>query len=151
MSAAALVHRLAEILDTTEIRELRAQHAAKAIIDTGGYRWAGIYDVGDSEIELIGHTGVQAPAFIRFPIDRGLSGEAVRMRQTVVSNDVANDPRYLEAFESTGSEIIVPILGAETGLVIGTLDVESDRVNAFCEDDRQFLESCAQALMPLFE
>jgi GAF domain-containing protein len=146
-----LLHRIAGVLDTTEMREVRARHAAEAVRDARGYRWVGIYDVGDSEIELIGHTGVQAPAHVRFSVEEGLSGEAVRTRATVISNDVANDPRYLTAFASTGSETIVPILGAETGLVIGTLDVESDRVDAFGDDDRRFLETCAQALMPLFE
>lgn len=149
--SSALVHRLAEILDSTDMRELRAARAAKAIADAGAYRWVGIYDVGDEEIELIGHTGIQTPTFVRFPVDRGLSGEAVRTRGTIVSNDVAKDPRYLEAFESTGSEIIVPIFGAETGIVIGTLDVESDKLDAFAADDQLFLETCAQALMPLFE
>jgi GAF domain-containing protein len=149
--SSALVHRLAEILDSTDRRELRAEHAARAIADAGGYRWVGIYDVGDEEIEIVGHTGVQAPACVHFSVENGLSGDAVRTRLTVVSNDVANDPRYIQAFESTGSEIIVPILGAETGIVIGTLDVESDRLGAFGADDQLFLETCAQALMPLFE
>lgn len=146
-----VVRQLGALLDTTEMREVRAEHAAEAVRAARNYRWVGIYDVDDSEIELIGHTGVQAPAYIRFPIDQGLSGEAVRTRETVVCNDVASDPRYLTAFGSTGSETIVPILGAETGMVIGTLDVESDRRDAFNDDDRSFLEACAQALMPLFE
>lgn len=148
---AAPIAEIATALDTEEIREVRARRVAEIIRSSGGFRWVGIYDVGDQEIELIGHTGVQAPAYIRFPVDSGLSGEAVRARGTVVSNDVAHDPRYLTAFESTGSEMVVPILGAETGLVIGTLDIESDRVDAFAEKDCRFGEACAQALMPLFE
>jgi putative methionine-R-sulfoxide reductase with GAF domain len=147
----AVVAQLAATLDTTEMREVRAQHSAEIVRAARNYRWVGIYDVDDTEIALLGHTGAQAPAYVRFPIDRGLSGEAVRTRETIVCNDVASDPRYLTAFGSTGSETIVPILGAETGMVIGTLDVESDRRDAFSDDDRQFLETCAQALMPLFE
>ena len=69
----------------------------------------------------------------------------------MISNDVANDPRYLTAFESTGSEMIVPILGAESGIVIGTLDVESERLGAFGGEDRDFVERCATALMALYE
>jgi L-methionine (R)-S-oxide reductase len=92
-----------------------------------------------------------SPAHTRFSIDQGLSGDAVRRRTTVVSNDVANDPRYLAAFENTGSETIVPVLGAESGIVIGTLDVESDRVDAFSRDDVAFLEECAAVLRPLYD
>lgn len=130
-----LVRRLGALLDTTEIREVRAKHAAQAILSERKYRWVGIYDVGDEKIELIGHTGVQAPVEIRGSVQDGLNGEAISSRGTVVSGDTT----------------IVPILGAETGLVIGTLDVESDRGDSFGDEDRRLLEACAQALMPLFE
>jgi putative methionine-R-sulfoxide reductase with GAF domain len=142
---------LAAVLDTLDMREVRARRAAEIVRSARGYRWVGIYDVGDDRIELIGHTGVQSPVHVEFSVAQGLSGEAVRTRATVTSNDVANDPRYLSAFESTASEMIVPILGAESGIAIGTLDVESDRLGAFSDDDRDFVEGCAIALMPLFE
>jgi putative methionine-R-sulfoxide reductase with GAF domain len=145
------VHAIAVALDTSEMREVRARNAAEVIRSAGDYRWVGIYDVGDEEIDLIGHTGVQAPALVRFSATQGLSGEAVRTRETVISNDVASDKRYLSTLTSTGSEAIVPILGAESGIVIGTLDVESSRTDAFGQTDRLLLEACAQALIPLFE
>jgi putative methionine-R-sulfoxide reductase with GAF domain len=128
---------IARALDTTEMREVRARNAAEAIRLAGDYNWVGIYDVGDSEIDLIGHTGVQAPAFVHFPATEGLSGESVRTRATVTSEDA--------------SETVVPILGAETGIVIGTLDAQRDRGCALGQDDRSLLEACAQALIPLFE
>lgn len=142
---------LAAALDNGEMREVRARHAAEIVRAARGYRWVGIYDVDDDRIELLGHTGPEAPVFVSFSAAEGLSGEAVRTRNTVVSNDVARDPRYLTAFATTGSEMIVPILGAESGIAIGTLDVESDRTGAFGDDDRDFVEACATALMPLFE
>lgn len=146
-----LRQRLAQALDSAELREVRARRAAEIVRAARGYRWVGIYDVGDEEIELLGHTGPESPVSVRFPVTQGLSGDAVRTRDTVVCNDVARDPRYLTAFESTGSEMIVPVLGAESGIVIGTLDVESDRPDAFDDDDRTFVESCATSLMPLYE
>jgi putative methionine-R-sulfoxide reductase with GAF domain len=142
---------LAAVLETNAMREVRAKHAAEIVRASRNYRWVGIYDVDDDRIELLGHTGVQAPVFVEFSAAEGLSGEAVRTRTTVISNDVAHDSRYLTAFESTGSEMIVPILGAESGIAIGTLDVESERVGAFGDEDRDFVERCATALMPLFE
>jgi putative methionine-R-sulfoxide reductase with GAF domain len=142
---------LAAALDSLDMREVRARKAAEVVRAARNYRWVGIYDVDDDRIELIGHTGVQAPVYVEFSSAQGLGGEAVRTRATVISNDVARDPRYLTTFESTGSEMIVPILGAESGIAIGTLDVESDRVGAFSDADRDFVERCATALMPLFE
>ncbi len=130
-----VVAQLGAILDTTEMREVRAQHAAEALRKSREYRWVGIYDVDDNEVELIGHTGAQAPVEVHVSARGGLNGEVIASRGTVVSGDTA----------------IVPILGAETGIVIGTLDVQSDRKDAFNDDGRRFLEICAQALMPLFE
>lgn len=128
-----IVADLAALLDTNEMREVRAHHAAEAIRAARGYRWVGIHDVGDEELELVGQTGVQAPVDVRASVADGLNGKAIESRETVVSGDTA----------------IVPILGAETGIVIGTLDVESDA--EFTDVERGFLEKCAQALMPLFE
>lgn len=147
----SIVRDLAAVLDTAELREVRARRAAEIVRKARGYRWVGIYDVDDDRIELLGHTGPEAPVFVSFSATEGLSGEAVRTRTTVISNDVANDPRYLTAFESTGSEMIVPILGAESGIVIGTLDVESERLGAFGGEDSDFVERCATALMALYE
>lgn len=142
---------LVAAVDAETPREDRARAAAEVVRDAGGYRWVGIYDVGDEEIALIGHSGSTPPAHTRFNITQGLSGAAISTRSTVVSEDVTRDPRYLTAFGSTGSETIVPILGAESGIVIGTLDAESDRVGAFSAGDVAFLEACAEVLRPLYD
>ena len=146
-----IARELAIALETAELREVRARRAAEIVRAARNYRWVGIYEVDDDRLSMLGHTGPAAPVFSSFEATQGLSGEAVRTRATTISNDVACDPRYLTTFESTGSEAIVPILGAESGIVIGTLDAESDRVGAFEAADAAFLEVCATALMPLFE
>jgi putative methionine-R-sulfoxide reductase with GAF domain len=68
----------------------------------------------------------------------------------VVVGDVRNDPRYLTAFGSTLSEIIVPVLSPGDARVIGTVDVESERADAFSERDQQMIEQCAQAALGLW-
>lgn len=146
---AATPSRIRGILDSADERRMKAERAAEAIRLSGGYRWVGIYDVGAREIANVAWSGRGAPAYPRFPVTEGLSGEAVATRNTVVSNDVVNDPRYLTAFGSTRSEIIVPITTA-TGEVVGTLDVEDAHENAFADADRKFLEACARALMRLW-
>jgi NtrC-family two-component system sensor histidine kinase KinB len=55
--------------------------------------------------------------------------------------DVAKDPRYVERVKGTRSEIAVPMLSGEK--VIGVLDVQSPKVNAFSEDDSRILSSVA--------
>ena len=62
----------------------------------------------------------------------------------------ATDPRYLTAFGSTLSEIIVPVLSPD-GRVLGTVDVDSPNVNAFTDRDREMIEAvCIQAALPLW-
>lgn len=113
-----------------------------------GHRWVGVYAVEDEHVVNLAWSGPGPPAHPRFPIGAGLTGAAIEERQTVVSNDVANDPRYLTALETTGSEMIVPVLAGDR--VVGTLDVESDRTGAFAADDRAKLERVARELLPLY-
>jgi GAF domain-containing protein len=56
---------------------------------------------------------------------------------------VRKDPRWLPAFWTTQSEILVPIISESTQRILGIIDVESDKLDAFSEDDRDFLEHVA--------
>lgn len=94
-----------------------------------GRRWVGVYRVDAAEVVNLAWSGPAAPAYPRFPADQGLTSAAIGSQTAVVSNDVANDPRYLTALDSTGSEMIVPIL--VHGRVTGTLDIEDERTDAF--------------------
>ena len=131
-------------------RQERADQAADVIRRIGPYRWVGIYDVDDDDAMVIAWSGIGAPAFTRLPNTAGLTGEAVRTKATVVVNDVANNPHYLTAFAGTRAEIIVPVLDPSGSRVVGTIDVESDKLNAFGPPDQKVLEDCAAALAPLW-
>src|SRR5215831_3734395 len=48
----------------------------------------------------------------------------------VIVQDVASDSRYLTTIGGTRGEMIQPVLN-QSGVVVGTIDVESERVNAF--------------------
>jgi putative methionine-R-sulfoxide reductase with GAF domain len=63
----------------------------------------------------------------------------------VVVNDVTANPRYLTTFASTLSEVIVPVVDPEMGMVVATLDVESAEQDAFAEADRQALEGAPRS------
>ena len=101
-------------------------------------------------VSLIAYSGPGAPAYPTFPVTQGLTGAAIREKATVLVGDVQSDPRYLTVFGGTLSEIIVPIVHPQSGKVIGTIDVESERANAFSPSDQQLLEECARAALPLW-
>ena len=130
-------------------RDAVTKRVAEIIREAGRYRWVGIYEVTEPEIAAIGWTGSEAPAYLRFPVTRGLTGAAVKSRAPVVVADVAKDARYLAFFTDTRSEMIVPVIN-EFGVVIGTINVESERVNAFSEQDVKVAEQCAKRIAGLF-
>ena len=139
---------LAAIAASGDDRATRAREAAEHIRRARGFHWVGLYDVMPSEICAIAWTGTAAPVFPVFPRTHGLNGAAVVEQQPIVVNDVRNDSRYLTTFGTTLAEAIVPVRVGET--IVGTVDVESDRVDAFTDDDVEFLRRCAQALAPLW-
>jgi len=138
------------IVSGAENRVVKARKIAEVIRNFGPYRWVGLYDVGRDEVSIIAYTGPSAPAYPTFPIGKGLTGSAIKEKTTVVVGDVAKDPRYLPAFGSTKSEIIIPILDSRRGMVVGTVDVESERTDAFSDTDRKALEDCAIAASSLW-
>ena len=128
--------------------ETRAKRAAALIRARTGRRWVGIYRVLTDEVRNLAWSGPAAPAHPNFPTGRGLTGAAIRSRSTVLSNDVANDPRYLTNQESTGSELIAPVV--VDGNVVGTLDIEDARTNAFNAHDEELFRELAEALSTLY-
>src|SRR5574341_188477 len=93
--------QITDILHSSADRTSKARHIAEAIRIAGNYRWVGIYDVDGQEVAVIAWSGMGAPAHPRFPVTQGLSSHAITTRDTVISNDVTNDSRYLTAFGST--------------------------------------------------
>jgi GAF domain-containing protein len=103
------------------------------------YRWVAIYKIIKNEFVIMAETGKEPPTYPRFPITQGLCGAALESGDPIVVGDVHNDGRYLPTFHTTRSEIIVPMRNSHRH-ILGMLDAESDRLNAFGDEDRQFLE-----------
>ena len=84
------------------------------------------------------------PLGYRQRIEMGIAGQAARQGQTILVRDVATDPRYLAFFPQTRSELDVPLKHRDK--VIGVLNLESDRVQAFPEEDVAVLELLADQI-----
>jgi L-methionine (R)-S-oxide reductase len=130
-------------------RAAKAKRLAELVQTLGSYRWVGVYDVGPEQVSIIAWSGPNAPEFPTFPVTKGFTGAAIETKKAVIVGDVRTDPRYLTAFGSTLSEIIVPVLSPD-GRVLGTVDVESQNTNAFTDRDREMIEQCIQAALPLW-
>jgi putative methionine-R-sulfoxide reductase with GAF domain len=103
------------------------------------YRWLAVYKIVKDEFVILADTGNEPPAYPRFPIKQGLCGAALDSGKPIIVGDVHKDVRYLPAFHTTRSEIIVPMRN-EHSHILGMLDADSDKLNAFGDEDRQFLE-----------
>ena len=117
----------------------RMRQIAEMIRVARNYRWVGVYKIVKKDFVILAGTGNEPPAYPRFPITQGLCGAALESGKPVIVGDVHHDPRYLPTFHTTRSEIIVPMTN-ENGHIRGMLDAESEKLNAFGEEDRQFLE-----------
>ena len=125
---------------------------ADLVRGAGGYRWVGLYDVDRAAgmVRNIVWSGPGAPAHPTFAITMGLTGSAIAERRVINVADVTRDPRYLTAFSSTRSEIVVPIFRRDGRDVVGTIDVESAQVNAFDATAQEMLQECARAIRGLW-
>jgi L-methionine (R)-S-oxide reductase len=141
-----------KILGQNLSRQAKAARIAETIRCTGAWRWVGLYDVETRNglVVNIAWSGPCAPEYPSFSITKGLTSRAVAGRRTINVGDVANDPDYLTALGSTRSEIIVPVLSETGDAVVGTIDVESERLNAFDREAQALLEQCAKALRDLW-
>ncbi|MBI3161892.1 MAG: GAF domain-containing protein, partial [Chloroflexi bacterium] len=77
----------------------------------------------------------------------GIMPWVARNAKTVLANDVTKHDRYLPSPlppKNTRSELCVPLIYNED--VVGLLDIQSDRLNAFTEDDRMIFEAVADTM-----
>ncbi|HEY0161270.1 MAG TPA: GAF domain-containing protein [Edaphobacter sp.] len=108
------------------------------------YNWTGFYmlDPEDPNTLVLGPFHGAPTTHVRIPVTEGICGAAVAQGETVIVDDVNADPRYLACSIETRSEIVVPIRA--NGKIIGEIDIDSHDLSAFREEDRAFLERCAE-------
>ena len=140
-----------ELLASPMSRSDKARLLAVLIQHPRRYHWVGLYDVSSDQISAIAWTGKEPPAFPTFPVSKGVNGAAVSEKKPVIVQDVSKDDRYLTTFGSTRSEAVFPVLSTDQEKVLGAIDVASDRVNAFEDEDEAFLSECAVLLRPLWQ
>ena len=84
----------------------------------------------------IGHRDEVARNLV-IPLGEGITGAAAASRQPILAGDVRADPRYLSALDAVRAELTAPML--VRGKLVGVIDLQSTRLNAFSEQDRALL------------
>ncbi|MFZ1946322.1 MAG: GAF domain-containing SpoIIE family protein phosphatase [bacterium] len=101
------------------------------------YDAGGIFIVHPETLDLIQlTTSGYDPAIekiVELKFGEGMVGWAAKNGEPVIVDDVSKDSRYVNSREGTRSEIVVPLRADER--TVGVLNLESDRLGAFTEED----------------
>src|SRR6185503_5912928 len=147
------VDKLRMLLEITRTisRSLDLDELLNKVMDTLGslihYDAAGIYlmDAGDGANPYIfkarairGYDISFELVEPRLKLGEGFIGRVAESGKPIICADVSKDPRYFQARNRTKSEMVAPIVSNDK--VIGVFDLESDRLDAFSEEDLAILQ-----------
>ena len=104
-----------------------------------GHLWTGFYRVVEpGRLLRVGpYQGTLGCLDITF--GRGVCGTAAAEMKTLIVPDVEKFPGHITCDARSRSEIVVPVIGTR-GDLIAVLDVDSDQLDAFDDEDQQGLE-----------
>ena len=121
-------------------------NTSAALRQTFGFFWVGFYLVDPiietQQLVLSAFQGDIACTRIRF--GKGVCGTAWQTQATQVVADVLNFPGHIACSSASKSEIVVPIF--KDNQVVGVLDIDSDQLNNFNEQDALALEKLCRWL-----
>jgi GAF domain-containing protein len=108
-----------------------------------GFFWVGFYIKRENQLVLGPFQGPIACTRINF--DRGVCGYTYRIKKTVIVPNVDNFPGHIACSSASKSEIVVPVFDKNRE-VMAVLDVDSDKLADFSEDDKMGLEAIIRLL-----
>ena len=103
------------------------------------FDWTGFYRVTGPEMLKIGpYQG--GHGCLQIPFSRGVCGAAAHLKTTQLVPDVEAFEGHIACASSTRSELVLPVFNG-AGDVIAVLDIDSDQLDAFSQEDAQALEA----------
>ena len=110
--------------------------------------WCGFY-LSNSEYNILELGPFQGPiACTVIPFGKGVCGTAAKSQCSQLVHNVHLYPGHIACSSTTNSELVVPII--KNDLCVGVIDLDSDKLSNFNENDMVLLESVAQFLSNLF-
>lgn len=151
------IDKLRMLLDITKeiSRSLNLQEVLNLVMDTLDslipYDAAGIFVLQKREFkaEAVRGYDIDELSDLHLKLGEGFIGNAALSAAPLISNDVRNDPIYVNARDQTRSEMVAPIISNDE--VIGVFDLESDELSAYSEDDLEVLMMLASQVAIIIE
>lgn len=137
------------VTSSLDLREVMHK-AAELIHKKFGYPYVHLFTVHPNRRQIIYEAGSgmrsKKQEGYAIPLDaaQGIIPWVARTGEVVLANDVGQDPRYVESPfppKNVRSELSVPLLFDRQ--IVGVLDVQSDHLNAFTDEDRVLFEAVA--------
>src|SRR4051812_2150300 len=82
-------------------------------------------------------------------LGEGITGAAAARREPLLVGDVRNEPRYLNTVDAVRTEMAVPMTAR--GKLVGVIDLQATRVNAWNEYDRALMRLLAARVSILID
>jgi PAS domain S-box-containing protein len=122
-----------------EIHELTLDAAKKTL----GFEFADILMIEEKMLCLVTHRGHSKNLSLKLPLDgdKGITIRTARTGEPILVPDISKEKAYVEGGLETRSELAVPIKIGNR--VLGVVNVESKRLDAFDEKDQELLEILA--------
>jgi len=116
----------------TKVCELLQEH-----IDY--YDWVGFYFANEAErtLHLKAFAGEPTDHTV-IPFGKGICGQVAESNQNFVVPDVKAQDNYIACSITVKSEIVIPLF--KEGKNIGQIDIDSNTIDPFSEEDERFLE-----------
>jgi GAF domain-containing protein len=104
-----------------------------------GHLWTGFYRVVEPGALLRVGPYQGSLGCLDIAFGRGVCGIAAAEMRSIIVPDVGKFPGHITCDASARSEIVVPVLGPR-GDLLAVLDVDSEQLDAFNEEDQKGLE-----------
>jgi L-methionine (R)-S-oxide reductase len=104
-----------------------------------GHLWTGFYRVVEPEVLLRVGPYQGTLGCMEIQIGRGVCGAAAGEQRTIVVPDVQAYPGHITCDARSRSEIVVPVTN-RAGVLIAVLDIDSEQLATFDDEDRRGLE-----------
>ena len=133
-----IYHQLQELLTETENKVARMATAVALVHHKmPHFFWTGFYELDEGELIVGPYQGPLACQVLEKK--KGVCWAGVERKETIVVPDVHKFPGHIACDSRTNSEIVVPLFNPD-GQVWAVLDVDSRKLNAFSEVDKDWLE-----------
>lgn len=150
-----LVRSVSSQIANVKDLNLLTRRVTRLILDTFYYYYVAIFTIqpGQKQLEFQASAGPgknttrrKSKNAIKVELGQGLIGRAASRGEEIISNDVINEPlfRHLEPLPGTRSEVVLPMkIGKQ---LLGVLDIQSDRLDAFHPNDLLVLRALADTI-----